>query len=374
MNKHLPEEWEIKKIGDILKVKHGKNQRDVEVKNGKYPILGTGGVIGRTNSFLYDKPSVLIGRKGTIDRPQFMEKPFWTVDTLFYTDIKNDIDPKWLYYKFCTIPWKRYNEATGVPSLSASTIHSIKIEIPTLIEQKKIAAVLTTWDKVIDLKQKQIEQKKEQKKGLMQKLLTGEVRLRGFEGEWKVVRIRDLSSVVTGTTPSTKNKDYYENGTYPWITPTDITDSKYISNSERKLTEKGIEKGRFVPAGSLLITCIASIGKNAILTIDGSCNQQINAILPSKQHSNEFLYYKLKQDIKRMEILAGKSATAIINKNTFENFKVSIPELEEQKAIAKVLSVIDDSIELSLKEVEQLKIQKKGLMQLLLTGKVRIRV
>jgi type I restriction enzyme, S subunit len=241
-------------------------------------------------------------------------------------------------------------------------------------ELNKIADILNTWDKAIELKEKLIDQKKEQKKGLMQKLLTGEVRLRGFEGEWKVVRIRDLSSVVTGTTPSTKNKDYYENGTYPWITPTDITDSKYISNSERKLTEKGIEKGRFVPAGSLLITCIASIGKNAILTIDGSCNQQINAILPSKQHSNEFLYYKLKQDIKRMEILAGKSATAIINKNTFENFKVSIPELEEQKAIAKVLSVIDDSIELSLKEVEQLKIQKKGLMQLLLTGKVRIRV
>ena len=136
-NKVIPENWEIKNIGSILKVKHGKSQKEVEDIEGKYPILATGGIIGRTNSFLYNKPSVLLGRKGTIDRPQYIEEPFWTVDTLFYTEIKENYYPKWIYYKFCTIPWKKYNEATGVPSLSASTIQSIKIEIPTYLEQKK---------------------------------------------------------------------------------------------------------------------------------------------------------------------------------------------------------------------------------------------
>lgn len=197
-NKVIPENWEIKNIGSILKVKHGKSQKEVEDIEGKYPILATGGIIGRTNSFLYNKPSVLLGRKGTIDRPQYIEEPFWTVDTLFYTEIKENYYPKWIYYKFCTIPWKKYNEATGVPSLSASTIQSIKIEIPTYLEQKKIASILSTWDKAIELKEKLIEQKKKQKKGLMQKLLTGEVRLPGFDGEWEQVRLGELAKLQGG--------------------------------------------------------------------------------------------------------------------------------------------------------------------------------
>lgn len=97
----IPEEWTEQRISKCLTVKYGKEQKGIAEPNGKYPILGTGGVIGQTNAYLYDKPSVLIGRKGTIDKPQFMTTPFWTVDTLFYTQIQQNIAcPKWLYYQF----------------------------------------------------------------------------------------------------------------------------------------------------------------------------------------------------------------------------------------------------------------------------------
>ena len=89
------DEWKKYRIGDTLKVKSGRDQKSVECINGKYPILGTGGQIGSTNSFLYNKPSVLIGRKGTIDKPQYMDIPFWTVDTLFYTDINDKFNEKY---------------------------------------------------------------------------------------------------------------------------------------------------------------------------------------------------------------------------------------------------------------------------------------
>ena len=171
----------------------------------------------------------------------------------------------------------------------------------------------------------------------MQKLLTREVRLPGFEGEWGEVRLGDLGEIVTGTTPSTKTREYYEGGIYPWITPTDITTDKYISKSERYLTQEGLEAGRFLPSGSLLVTCIASIGKNAILKSDGSCNQQINAIYPNKNHSNEFLYYLLEFKVDYVKSYAGTSATSIINKSTFESLKFSMPVLQEQKAIAGIL-------------------------------------
>ena len=170
--------WEEVKLGEVLKVRHGKDQKKVEVKDGKYPILGTGGIIGRSNQALFDKESVLIGRKGTIDRPYYMNEPFWTIDTLFYTDIDdNYANVKYVFYKFNTIIWYRYNAASGVPSLSARTIESIKIVLPPLPEQKAIAEILSTADKEIELLNVLLENKKEEKKGLMQLLLTGIVRV-----------------------------------------------------------------------------------------------------------------------------------------------------------------------------------------------------
>jgi type I restriction enzyme S subunit len=174
----IPYDWAILKISSILKIKHGKDQKSVEKSDGRYPILATSGQIGRTDQYLYNKPSVLIGRKGTIDRPQYIESPFWTVDTLFYSEIKENFVPKWVYYYFCTIPWKKYNEASGVPSLSASTIENIKIVVPPKLEQVKIAEILTAVDNEIELLEQELEALKQQKKGLMQLLLTGKVRVK----------------------------------------------------------------------------------------------------------------------------------------------------------------------------------------------------
>ncbi len=168
-------DWTVQRLGDILEIHHGKNQREVESAEGRYPILGTGGVIGHTNAFLYDKPSVLIGRKGTIDRPQYMDTPFWTIDTLFYTSISDRALPRFIFYVFCTINWQQYNAATGVPSLAASTIESIKIQLPSLAEQRKIADILQAVDADMEVINCRTDSLRAQKRGLMQKLLTGEV-------------------------------------------------------------------------------------------------------------------------------------------------------------------------------------------------------
>lgn len=126
--KRLPgfyREWRIVQIGETLSIGHGQSQKTVENRFGKYPILATGGCIGYANDFLWDKPSVLIGRKGTIVNPQYADYPFWTIDTLFYTKIFDGYDAKFIYYKFCMIDWQQYNEASGVPSLNATTIENL---------------------------------------------------------------------------------------------------------------------------------------------------------------------------------------------------------------------------------------------------------
>jgi type I restriction enzyme, S subunit len=259
----------------------------------------------------------------------------------------------------------------GLLNLSADDFFKCFVIRPPLSEQQKITTILSTWDKAIELKEQLIEEKKKQKKGLMKKLLTGEVRLPGFEDKWKEIKLGDLSKIVTGTTPSTKVLEYY-NGEFPWITPTDIQNKKNISTSERTLTELGLKKGRYVPEGSLLVTCIASIGKNAILDVNGSCNQQINAIFPSPNQSNDFLYYLISYNTELLKSYAGISATPILNKETFSNIMFFIPKLDEQEKIAYMISSFDKSIDLCVQQLVNLKLQKKGLMQLLLTGIVRV--
>ncbi|MBP7493496.1 MAG: restriction endonuclease subunit S, partial [Rhodoferax sp.] len=161
-------EWEVKRLGDVLKVRHGRSQHEVERTDGIYPILASGGEIGRTNTFLYDKPSVLIGRKGTIDRPRYQDKPFWTVDTLFYTELSGKAQPKFIYYKFLMIDWRSYNEASGVPSLNASTIEAIEIVAPGLAEQIAIATVLSDMDAELTALEARRDKTRALKQGMMQ--------------------------------------------------------------------------------------------------------------------------------------------------------------------------------------------------------------
>lgn len=170
-------EWETKQLGELLTICHGKSQHEVELQDGPYPILATGGQIGTASHYLYDKPSVLIGRKGTIDQPQYMDSPFWTVDTLFYSIIHDANDAKYIYYRFCLINWRQYNEASGVPSMNAHTIENIEIECPSPAEQTAIANVLSDMDAEIAALEGKLGKARAIKQGMMQELLTGRIRL-----------------------------------------------------------------------------------------------------------------------------------------------------------------------------------------------------
>lgn len=176
-------EWRILQIGETLSIGHGQSQKAVENRFGKYPILATGGCIGYANNFLWDKPSVLIGRKGTIDKPQYADYPFWTIDTLFYTKIFDGYDAKFIYYKFCMIDWQQYNEASGVPSLNATTIENLQIIVPEKDEQQAIAQLLSDMDSEIEQLEKKMAKYQQIKQGMMQELLTGRIRLVDADGK-----------------------------------------------------------------------------------------------------------------------------------------------------------------------------------------------
>ena len=130
------------KLKEAVEICYGKNQKDVEVEYREIPILGTGGLIGYSSKALYDKESVLIGRKGTIGLPFYINKPFWTIDTLFYTKVNTEVViPKYLYYNLLTIGLERYSEGAAVPSLTTKTLYEIELKIHNMSIQRHIVNI-----------------------------------------------------------------------------------------------------------------------------------------------------------------------------------------------------------------------------------------
>lgn len=171
----IPTDWEVKNVGSLLKIGHGRDYK--KLKEGAVPVFGTGGYMTSVNQYLYDGETVCIGRKGTIDKPFYHEGKIWTVDTLFYTyDFENCI-PKYIYYSFCLVDWLSMNEASGIPSLTSKNIEDVMLRIPSKEEQTAIANVLSSIDKEIETLNTKLEKYRSLKTGMMQQLLTGKIRL-----------------------------------------------------------------------------------------------------------------------------------------------------------------------------------------------------
>ena len=359
----IPEDWEVFEIGELLKIKHGKNQSEVENSNGIFPILGTGGEIGKTNSFLYDKPSILIGRKGTIDKPKYIDVPFWTVDTLFYSEVMQKVDVKFLFFKFCMIDWHIYNEASGVPSLNSKTIESIQIAIPPKPEQKAIAKALTDTDRLITSLETLIEKKENIKTATMQQLLTGKKRLNGFSGEWVERKLGDVAKIIMGHSPSSSNYNLDGIGLPLIQGNTDIKERKtIISKYTSQITRKAFKN-------DVIMSVRAPVGKIAKATFEACIGRGVCAI----RIKNDFLYHYLMYLESKWLSLSTGSTFDSVTSDEVKSLLIYLPEDEkEQQAIAKILLDMDKEIEALKTKLKKTKVIKKGMMQELLTGRVRL--
>ena len=265
--------------------------------------------------------------------------------------------------------WKIATIAQGksIVHIQAKQLSNICVKYPlSKVEQQKIAEFLSTIDTVIEKQKETVSAWEERKKGVMQKLFSQEVRFKADDGsnfpEWEEKKLGEVGDIVTGNTPSTKQNDYYGE-CYLWVTPTDITDSREVTSTAKMLTELGYTVARHIPANSILVTCIASIGKNAILRENGSCNQQINSITPYDEYSVEFVYYLICQNEKLLHANAGTGGMEILNKENFSKIKMYFPCFAEQQKIADCLSSLDEVIEKQKATLAAWEELKKGLLQ-----------
>lgn len=297
----------------------------------------------------------------------------------------------WYTYNGENLAFK-YCQGTKQLSYTAGLIKKIPLYLPVDIkEQTAIANALSDVDFLISELDKLISKKQAIKTATMQQLLTGRTRLPQFAlredgskkgtkqselGEipedWEIRTVSELGQVYTGGTPPTNISELW-NGNIPWITPTDISYSKNICSSERKISRKGLQFIKPLPANSVLVTCIASIGKNAILRRDGACNQQINAMVPNKNIDIDFLFYSIELSTGRLKASAGITATLIVSKALFERFQLVIPTCpQEQKIVSTILNDMDEEIQALEQRLSKTRQIKQGMMQELLTGKTRL--
>ena len=378
----IPVDWEVTSLGKIAYLEYGASLPERKRNKGSVPVYGSSGIVGYHSEGLIDGPGIIIGRKGTVGAINWVDKKFYPIDTTFYIS-KNQSKEylKWLFYLLSNLHLERLNITTGVPGLNREQAHSVILPIPTLSEQKEIADILTTVDETIAKTTQIIDKTKELKKGLMRRLFTQGIGRKRFKKtetgeipvEWDVGQVSDYGDIVTGNTPSTNIPEYYGDE-YPFASPFDLGEKKTIFQTEKYLSEDGLSVARVVPHNSVLVVCIGStIGKTGIAGTTLATNQQINSII-CKDSDYNFVYYYLTFISQKIKLLASTQAVPILNKGDFSKIRAPFPTVDEQKRIGSILSSVDEEIEKEMNHKEQLETLKKGLMQVLLTGKLRVAV
>ena len=350
--KEFTNDYKKYKYKDVLKIKSGRDQKQIMCNDGKYPILGTSGVIGRTNNFLYNKPSVLIGRKGTIDKPQYMETPFWTVDTLFYSEIFCKNSPKYIYYSFQNINWKKYDESTGVPSLSCSTIENIDYLVPNIEEQTKIAKFLSLLDKKIELQTNKIEDLKLYKLSLREKLFNM------FEKKEKT-----LSTILIKWNKKNKDNEYSYvesvSNKFGFIAQKKQFENRNVASNDTK-NYYIIEEWVFAYNPSRLNVVSLALKKDCKISL---VSPLYECFTTNQNKDFLFEWFQSKEFKKGTLSKFEGGVRKTLNFTNLSTIKISLPNIEFQNRIANILNIYNRKIDLENSKLYLLQNLKKGLMQ-----------
>ena len=364
-------------LSELATIKYGKNQKKVLSEGGNIPIYGTGGLMGYATTALYDKPSVLIGRKGTIGKVKYVEHPFWTVDTLFYTIVNTDIVlPKYLYYVMSLIDLNNYNEGTTIPSLRTETLNRLEFDIPSLVEQETILSCLNPIDEKIALNNAINNNLEQQAQAIFKSwFINFEPFNKTMPSNWIIGTIDDLAKeVVCGKTPSTKKAEYYGSN-IPFITIPDMHGKTYAVTTERYLSKLGANSQvkKSLPKNSICVSCIGTAGLVTLVAEESQTNQQINSIIPKDGFSPYYIYL-LMQTLSDTINKLGQSGSTIVNlnKSQFGKIQVIIPALSVMIKFDKIVSPMFEKMLQNQMENLKLTSLRDALLPRLMSGELDV--
>lgn len=379
---NIPSSWNILRFKRLAKIRNGKDQKEILIEEGGYPVLGTGGEFGRVSEFIYDKPSVLLGRKGTVNKPQFIEEPFWTVDTLFYTEIYNGIFPRYLFYLSQQMPFDFLQESSAVPSMTQEKLNSVKVCKPTLQEQTAIAKYLdhqtAIIDELIEKKTKQIALLKEKRQAIINETVTkgldptSKMKDSGIEwlGEipesWEVIKLKwHLNFLNYKRIPIESGIRFERQGNYPYYGASGIID--YVDDY--------IFEGKYILIGEDGANILSRSTPLAFIAEGKFWVNNHAHILEVLGGNVDYFCYQIESN--DFTPLATGSAQPKLTKDAVANIKVIVPPLIEQNVIVDFInncsSSIDSIVDKIYTQIEKLKEYRQSLISEAVTGKIDVR-
>ncbi len=383
----VPKGWVLSCVGNACNIKNNLrlpiSSDERSSMSGEFPYYGPTGILGYINEYRIDEEFALIGEDG--DHFLKYKDKEMTLLIAGKSNVNNHAHiitnsvsclASWFqsYFVHKDITSHLTRQGAKRYKLTKAGLEKLSILLPPIPEQRKIAQILSTWDKAITTTERLLTNHQQQKKALMQRLLTGKQRFAGFEGEWSQIFLGQVTDSFSGGTPSRSKSEYY-GGNIPWIKSGEVND-RFISNVEESITQLGLDNSsaKIVPSNSILVAMYgATAGKVAINLINAAVNQAVLAIVPKENICLYFLFYFLEYQMdKTLRLVQGGQPN--LNAGIIKDILIDLPCLAEQQKIASVLSAADAEITTMQNQLDNLKLQKKALMQQLLTGKRRVKV
>ena len=373
----IPKDWDVMMLNEITNYKSSNlSLNKLEENTGKYKLYGASGMLKGIDFYQTDKESFAIVKDGSgFGNLLWCDENSSILGTLGRITNKEISDLKFCFYLTHTIKFKRYMSGSTIPHLYYKDYGNIKLPVPPLPEQQKIAEILSTVDEQISTTDKIIEKSKELKKGLMQKLFSEGIGHTEFKDTkigripkyWEVKQLASICDIVMGQSPPSES--YNENDTgLPLVQgnadiKSRITKPRIYTSQITKISE----------VDDIIMTVRAPVGAIAKSNIKSCIGRGVCA-LRVKSIDNEFLYQMLIEKETSWIRLEQGSTFSAVNSKDIKTFKIALPPLQEQQKIATILSEADAKIEKEQTQKAQLEQLKKGLMQQLLTGKKRVNV
>ena len=370
---HQSSNWKDTKIGEILALEYGKGLKQYQDNIGNYEVFGTNGKIGRTDSYLYDKPSLVIGRKGAYRGVHLAKNPFFVIDTAFYTKSKIDeLDIVYLYYWFKCIDINSMDSGSAIPSTSRDEVYDLDISLPSLQEQKAIAAVLYSLDDKIDLLHRQNLTLEAMAETLFRQWFIEEA-----QEDWEEKSLLDFVELVGGGTPKTSINEYW-NGDIPWLSGGDIaTNHKgFVSVSEKTISKTGLDNSsaKLLPKFATVISARGTVGKYCLLAGDMAFSQSNYGILPKIEGCYFFTYLMVNHLVEELQSAAYGSVFDTITTATFRDATFTIPPTDKILDFEKAITKFFDKKLLNQNQIQTLENLRDTLLPKLMSGEVRVRL
>ena len=373
--------WHSSRLGDVLTLKRGHDLPDSQRQNGDVPVVSSSGITGYHSEPKAQAPGVVTGRYGTIGEVFYVTEDYWPLNTALYvTDFKSS-SPRFIAYFLKSVLWKYQSDKAAIPGVNRNVLHELKVRCPDIKVQERIADILSAYDDLIENNRRRISLLEEAARLLYREWF---VRLR-FPGHehtrisnrvpegWERTTVFSATEVLSGGTPKTAVPDYWD-GEIHFYTPKDASDTAYVLQTERTITELGLENcnSRLYDTNTVFISARGTVGKLNLASHPMAMSQSCYALIGKRYVSQIFLFCALKETIEHFKQHAGGAVFDAIVVDTFKLIPFMMPDEKRVRLFEEAVAPIFRQIANVMEQNEKLRAARDLLLPRLMSGEIAV--